>query len=167
MHNQSEDGIRLHSTRRGEIGIYRGEEMTHRTIAIMAMLIVFGLAVASTGCVARAQQPGINCDGYDRINGTLHYSCAIIDYDKLAELAPIFAGRGKVTQVWVKSDDPDVVGFIISATWTTPDVITGDWKMLARNGSQQTIFEFATGGAALQSVAIQELKAASTTNWLF
>ena len=139
--------------------------MTHRTVAIIAVLIVFGLALASTGCVARAQQSGIRCDGYDRYSGTLRYSCAIIDYDKLAEIAPIFAGRGKVSQVWVRSDDPQVSAFRVDATWGDGAYLESKGLVMIPNGSQQTIFEFSTDGDPLQSVRIQELKPVSATDW--
>jgi len=177
--------------------------VSHRTIAIFALLVVFGLALASTGCVARAQtpswivttectpakcpewpgllsgpisdrdisvrliEPGIKCDGYDRISGTLHYSCANIDYDKLAEIAPIFAGRGKRVQVWVRSADPQVDRFTVRASWVgLGDHVIVKALTLLRNGSQQTIFEFATDGNPLQGVRIEEIHTVSSTDWM-
>jgi len=131
------------------------------TLARLAVFVLMGIVSSS------AAKGDIRCGGPDGIRGTLTYACAKINYPALAQIYPVFTGRGMAIQIWMRSVDPGVTGFIATVTYEdgstvrkielrNPVMITGT------NDHQWTIIEFDAGPVAIQ---IEELRSVSATDW--
>lgn len=134
--------------------------MTHRTVAIFALVAVALLALASTG---KAQRPGLVCDGYDKSQGSLIYACADIDYSALTQISELFIDRQRSTQFWLRSVDQANAGFIV-----TIKTAAGSYQAIALpnpDSEQQTIIEFPFSASEIVDVRMQELHAASIAQW--
>ena len=131
------------------------------------LLIVVGFGFLTARCIGQTPTANIVCDGYEKTNGTLKYSCAKYDYAALAKLGvpgipPESMNRG--IQVWVRSSDPDVIGFAVTVAWGEASIET---KLSLRNSdyTMLTIVPFVTDWQAIKSVNVKELKPVSSIDW--